>query len=151
MTRTPDPLPAGGVTEVKCTASYTVDQADLDAGSVTNEATAKAKYNGNDVPSNQAKLTVNAMRSPALGLDKDSTDKANGYSSVGDVLNYTYDLTNIGNVTLDAPYSVEDKVENTTPLTVTCPVVPLHLAPGDPAVQCTATYVVTQDDLDAAR
>ncbi len=101
--QTPDPLPAGGVTEVKCTASYTVDQADLDAGSVTNEATAKAKYNGNDVPSNQAKLTVNAMRSPALGLDKDSTDKANGYSSVGDVLNYTYDLTNIGNVTLDAP------------------------------------------------
>ena len=52
-----------------CTASTTVSQADLNAGSVTNKATASA--DGTD--SNEDTETADATQSPALTLDKTIT------------------------------------------------------------------------------
>ena len=62
------------------------------------------------------------------------------YSKVGDVLHYSYLVTNTGNVTLTSVSVVDDKTS------VTCPV--STLAAGA-TTTCTATYVVTQADLDA--
>src|SRR5205085_427753 len=59
--------PAGGLApnaSMTCSAAYSITQANLDQGSVTNHATAHA--NGTD--SNQDQATVTAVQHPALSL-----------------------------------------------------------------------------------
>jgi len=136
---TPATLAPGGT--VQCTATYTTTQADLDNGLVLNHATATAFFGSVKEVSNEAQATVPAVQAPALHLVKNAAEAS--YSAVGDVLHYTYTLTNSGNVTLSTPYAVTD--DKTT---VTCPSAPTTLAPGV-SVDCTATYTVTQADLDA--
>ena len=86
-------------------------------------------------------ISFRSTQTPALTLDK--TVAESSYDSVGDILTYSYKLTNSGNVTLAAPYSVDD--DKTT---VTCPATPATLAPLA-FVTCSATYAVTQADIDA--
>jgi uncharacterized repeat protein (TIGR01451 family) len=132
--------PAGGLApgaSMTCSASYTITQADLDAGSVTNTAQAHA----NGVDSNEDTATVTAVQNPQLTLDK--TTSTASYDAVGQSISYSYLLTNSGNVSLVAPYSVADDKA-----TVTCPQTPSPLAPGA-SITCTASHVVTQADLDA--
>ncbi len=118
------------------TATHTITQADLDAGSITNIATAS----GDGVTSNQDTITVTAVQTKALTLDK--TADVITYDAVGDVVNYSYLITNSGNVTLYGPFTVaDDKVTVTVPATVS-------LAPGA-SVTGTATHTITQADLDA--
>ncbi|WP_102944949.1 OmpA family protein [Stenotrophomonas sp. VV52] len=138
-------LPAGGLApnaSITCTATYTTTQADLDAGSVVNVATATS---GATV-SPSSTVTVNAVQTPALALDKSTTTTT--YDSVGDVLAYSYLVTNTGNVTLTAPVIISDD-RIVAPATVNCPALPPGgLVPGG-TLTCTASYSVTQADLDA--
>ena len=67
------------------------------------------------------------------------------FYSVGDEISYSYLLTNSGTDSLIAPFSVTD---NKT--TVTCPVTPISLAPGE-RITCIASYSITQANLDAGR
>lgn len=77
---------------------------------------------------------------PELTLDKTSSTAT--YDNIGDLINYSYLITNTGNVTLNGPFSVsDDKVA------VNCPNIST-LAPGA-NVTCTASYSVTQSDLQA--
>src|SRR4029077_269947 len=83
-----------------------------------------------------------ANKNPALAIDKSVTPAT--YATVGTVLNYSYVVTNVGNVTLSGPFTVsDDRSANET-----CPAVPATLAPGA-SVTCSATYTVTQADVDA--
>ena len=91
--------PLGSIT---CTATYTITQADLDAGSVANTASAT---NGTTTSPPDSK-TVTAAQEPALTIDKTSIDTT--YAKVGDVLHYSYLVTNSGNVTLSGPFTVAD-------------------------------------------
>ncbi len=128
---------------ITCTATTTVTQDDLNAGSVTNTATASA--GGTD--SNEDQVTVPAVQSPALTLEKTTT--ASDYDEVGDTLSYSYEVTNSGNVSLAGPVTVADDKAS-----VTCPAVTTvgnndgNLDPGE-SLTCTATYTVTQDDLNS--
>jgi hypothetical protein len=101
-----------------CTATYTITQADLDAGSVTNIATADSAQTA---PITDQE-TVTAVVNPVLTLAKTALPTA--YSAAGDTVSYTYVLTNNGNVTLNGPFTVAD--DKTT---VTCPAT-ATLAPG---------------------
>jgi MBG domain len=75
---------------------------------------------------------------PALTLVKTPTQTT--YYEVGDVINYSYLLTNSGNVTLEGPFTVtDDKV------TVTCPAT-MTLAPLA-SISCTASYTITPADV----
>ena len=129
--------PAASMT---CTASYTVTQADLDAGSVTNNAVANGvPTSGVLVPGGDS-ATVDADTNPSLTLDKRAVS-GSPYDSVGDVIGYDYVLTNTGNVSISAPAVSDDRIA-----AVNCPSV--TLAPGQ-STTCTATHTVTQADLDA--
>ncbi|MEJ5241413.1 MAG: TadE/TadG family type IV pilus assembly protein [Anaerolineales bacterium] len=131
------PLAPGASTT--CTATYTITQADLDAGFVTNQATATARAGSNTVTSNQATTTITAAQNPRLSLTKQANPTFGGE---GSTITYTYTLTNNGNVTLTAPYVVSDnKISN-----VSCPNTPNSLAPGA-SIICTATYTITAADV----
>ena len=78
--------------------------ADLDAGSVTNHATAHGTPAGGSLvpPTDQA--TAHATQNPALTVEKTSPDTT--FAAPGDVLDYSYTVTNSGNVTLTGPFTV---------------------------------------------
>ncbi|MBK7219383.1 MAG: hypothetical protein IPH95_20570 [Candidatus Promineofilum sp.] len=137
--QTPNPLMPGAF--ITCTATYTVTQADVDAGEVVNVASATAKHGQNTITSNEDTVTVPALQGPGLTLDKDTPTLS--YASVGDTIQYTYKVTNSGNVSLQPPYAVSDNKA-----TVTCNQLPAPLLPGA-FFTCTATHVVTQADIDA--
>ncbi len=127
----------------ECRASYTIIQDDIDAGEVENAATA----NVGTAPAQSDDVTVPAQQSPAMELAKvaDSVDAATEFF-VGAVVNYTYTVTNTGNVTLTAPITITD---NLIPATdITCPPFPsTGVAPGA-TYECTGAYTVTTGDVD---
>lgn len=125
------------------TATYTVTQADLDRGYVTNKAnaTAKSSRNGSyNVKSNNAFATVKAMQKPALSLEK-SADPAT-YTAAGQKITYAYKVTNSGNVAISGPIKVVDDKLGTVFISGS------SLSPGQ-NVTGTATHTISQADLDA--
>jgi uncharacterized repeat protein (TIGR01451 family) len=133
------------VAVVTCTATHTVTQADLDAGSLTNHATASAVFDGNPVSSNQATATVTAVATPALAVMKSASPTTVDHAGEDEM--YTFHVTNTGNVTLTAVAIDETTFSGTgAKPTASCP--PGSLAPGH-SVDCIATYTVTQADIDA--
>ena len=87
---------------VTCTASYTITQADLNNGSVTNVAKASA----GGIDSNEDTETVTAVQTKTLSLVKSATPST--YSTVGQSISYSYLVTNTGNVQLAGPVTVAD-------------------------------------------
>ena len=131
-----NPLAAGGSTS--CTGTYAVTQADLDLGTITNQATAT----GGGLTSNQASTFVTLTQNPALTLTKGASPTT--AITVGVTITYTYTLQNTGNVTLTSPYVITDnKITG-----VTCSGAASPLAPTA-STTCSKTYVTTQTDLDA--
>src|SRR5207237_1329413 len=107
-------------------ASRAVAQADVDAGSVTNTADGHGLFGLAAVDTaTPAQLTITATQTPALSIDKSSVDTT--YSAPGDVLDYSYTLTNTGNVTLTGPFTVTDDLAADE----ACPASPSSLAPTD--------------------
>lgn len=131
-----------------CTATYTVTQADVDAGTLTNTATVTGTPPDGTpitpVPSNPN--VVDIPRTPNLTLTKSADVQA---AAVGQVVTYTFVVTNTGNVTIKDPQITETGFTGHGTLSpLTCPPGPVTLAPGDD-ITCTATYTVTQADVDA--
>jgi uncharacterized repeat protein (TIGR01451 family) len=121
------------------TARHIVVLDDLNAGSYTNQATAT----GVDVNSmsQQAitnEVTVPAVQNPAIEIIK--TADRNSYSSPNEVINYTLDVTNTGNVTL-TDVIVTDNLTGFISPTVA------SLAP-QATLQYTTSYTVVQSDVD---
>jgi uncharacterized repeat protein (TIGR01451 family) len=131
----PTALAPGGT--VTCTATYTISQADLDAGSVKNTATAS----GAGLTTPPASATITGTQTRTMSLTK--TPSPTTYTKVGDKITYTYVITNTGNVTLKAPFTVTDDH-----ITGAIACGSTDLAPGG-TTTCTATYTITQADMDA--
>ncbi len=91
---------------VNGSANYTVNQSDLDNGSVTNAAYANGTFNGANVTSNTDNATVEAVQSPSLITVKIASPET--YSTVGENITYTYNVTNTGNVGISGPIKVTD-------------------------------------------
>ena len=131
---------------VSCDVSYAVKQSDVDAGSVTNTASATGKppVGANVTDSDSNKVTI----TPAPDLDVTKTLKAGAPTKAGDPVTWTVTVKNTGNVTL-ANVTVTDALAGATlvaPCGFASPIV--TLAPAA-AVACDVSYVVTQTDVDA--
>jgi large repetitive protein len=133
---------ASGAT-LMCRSSYTVTQADIDAGSLTNTATAKSGTSTTPYTSPVASLTIPADQKPAMTVVKKSTTV--NFSAPNVVIPYTYLITNTGNTTLKSAISI---VDNKIPTVICDPIPSTGLAPGG-AINCAGTYTTTQADVDA--
>ncbi|MFF2624294.1 hypothetical protein ACFVUN_00805 [Kitasatospora griseola] len=137
---------------VDCTAAYTTTQADIDAGTITNTATAtgRAPAGFADPVSPEARTTVTATAAPALTLTK-TAGPADTPLTDGSTVTYEFLATNTGNVTLTGLAVTETAFDgHGTPPTVSCPPEAASIAPGV-AIACTAGYTVTAADVDAGR
>ena len=132
-------------TTCTATATHAVTQADVDAGVVSNTATATGKNPSNGtVASNPSGTDTPIVQSTALALLKQASvvdTNADGVTDKGDTINWTFKLTNNGTVTLHGLTVTDPKAG-----TVSCGTT--ALAPGA-SVTCTAVgYVITQADVD---
>ena len=133
-----------------CTATYTITAANVSAGNVTNVATAGGTTtDGHHVVSAPKSTTVTIppvppAPSPRLAVQKSGLLHTTGAQpKPGDTIGYSYVVTNTGNVTV-SNIAVSDPRAGLS--AVTCPVT--SLAPGG-STTCTATYKITQADIDA--
>lgn len=125
---------------ITCTGNYSITQGDLNAGSVITIATASAG-GSNSVPS---ETTVGMTQKRELTLSK--TADPDPYNNVGDVLIFSYRITNTGNVRVGpAQFAITiDKIGSPS----NCGSPDTRLPPGE-IVDCSISYSVTQQDVDA--
>jgi uncharacterized repeat protein (TIGR01451 family) len=123
------------------TATFHVNQALLDAGSLTNSAVATGTPPGGSPVTSQDTKTVTFVHNPSISIHKTFAWTNGNGSRVGDNVTYTYTVTNTGNVTLN-PVSVVDNITGTINLGSA------NLAPGA-FTTGTATYTITEPDIDA--
>jgi uncharacterized repeat protein (TIGR01451 family)/gliding motility-associated-like protein len=140
------------------TATYTITQADVNAGRVSNTATANSDEgvtdvsdgdgpttdgNGDTDPTNDPTV-VPLTQNPQIDLVK--TASVGGTGAVNDVITYTFTVTNTGDITLNN-VEVTDGLIGLSAIT---PASVASMAPG--AVETfTATYTITQADVNAGR
>ncbi|MEM1149129.1 MAG: Ig-like domain-containing protein [Pseudomonadota bacterium] len=129
---------------ITCTGTYTTTQADVDAGGITNVATATV----GDADPVTATEPVPAVQTPALDLAKVAQSIAPEDFVSGLVVTYTFTATNTGNTTLTDPITIDDALFS--PGDYVCDPFPAGgLAPGA-AYVCTADYTITPDDVALA-
>ncbi|WP_372968591.1 beta strand repeat-containing protein, partial [Microbacterium sp.] len=128
-------------------ATYTVRQADVDAGAVTNTATAAARTPGGASVTGTSPTTRVNTTAAAPASTTTKTAVASGTAAVGDVITYTVRTTNTGNVTL-TDVTIADTLPGLSAFTYTWPGTTGRLAPGQ-SVTAVATYTIRQADVNA--
>jgi len=132
---------------VTATATYTLTQADVDAGQVDNTATATGTPQVGEPVDATDEVSVPVPPAPAIELVKEASLEGEG--AVGDTIAYSFTATNTGNVTLTGVV-IDDPLPGLSELSYDWPGEPGVLAPGE-SVTATATYALTQIDVDAGR
>lgn len=142
---------APGDLQVFTADDYTVTQTDVDGGGpIVNRASATGSDPaGGDVTSPEDTTSTDTVtRAPGLAIEKSAEITTDGgqadRADAGDVITYTFEVTNTGNVTMSG-VRVDDALAGISP---TSPLQVATLAPGDDAT-FTAIYTVGQDDVDA--
>ncbi|QIE59037.1 tandem-95 repeat protein [Rasiella rasia] len=135
------------------TASYAITQADIDAGEITNQATAEGTAPDSTVVDDlsdeslttEDDPTVTALcQSPSIALIKKGTlndENGSGCTDVGETISYVFEVKNTGNVTLTG-VDIDDPLVNVVGG-------PIVLAPDEiDVLSFTAVYTITQVDID---
>ncbi|WP_344930239.1 DUF7507 domain-containing protein, partial [Aquimarina addita] len=159
-TITPDILNPGQTGTA--TVVYLITQLDLDSGSITNSATVTGDSpSGNDDvtdvsdngdetndgpdadmdPTNDPTVTI-LPSNPSLQVTKRDDVPADGsYDTVGELITYTIEVTNNGNVTLSNVVVMDGNADTISPSTIA------SIDPNE-TVTVTATHIITQLDID---
>ena len=163
-----------GAGTIVYSATYAITQDDIDAGVVTNQATADGtdplggpvtddSDDPADVTSDDDPTDTTIPQDPSLAITKTSSLDlgVDGVVSVGDVITYTYTVTNTGDVTV-FDVSVNESAANFTGTGVLP--TPVYVSGGTDedgdadledmvvgagTIVYSATYAITQDDIDA--
>ncbi|HWS51863.1 MAG TPA: hypothetical protein VN241_12695 [Microbacterium sp.] len=133
---------------VTATASYSLTQADLDTGSVTNDASVQASAARGGVVSGADEVSIALAASPSVALDKTASRQGGEVPRAGDVITYTFTVANVGNMTLSSVDIVDGMPGLSDVAFGAWPGAVGVLAP-EQSVTATATYVLRQIDLDA--
>ena len=137
-------LVAGASSSV-ITGTYTITQDDVDAGGVTNSATATSDEGATDVSGtandNDTPTVTTLAQTSAITLVK--TAIVSGTGMLGDVITYIFIIENTGNTTLSNVVITDPMIIN--PITGS-PIA--SLAPGATSIAI-ASYTITQTDIDA--
>lgn len=146
----PAPVTLASGERLTCTATYVVQQGDLDRAPLSNVARTAGTPAAGAVVTDTDTRTIPAVITPALGIEKTAavTDvDQDGVTGLGDRILYTFAVRNSGTVTVRTIAVVDDRLAARS-IAVTC--TPTSLAPTGVA-QCTASapYVITQADVDA--
>jgi len=136
--------------KMTCSATYVVQQADLDNAPLTNVARASGTPAAGPNVTDTDDEVIPATWKPALVIDKTASVvdvDQDGVTGLGDHLLYAFDVTNTGNVTAANIAVVDDRLTQRS-ITVTC--TPTTIAPTQVA-HCVANapYVIGQADVDA--
>ena len=133
-----------------CTVIYPAAQVHFDTngggdGDIDNIASATGTASGTPVAASGSAAVI---LTPIALLTLDKTADTAGPVMVGQVVNYTYTVTNSGNVTISGVNVSETAFNgNGTPVPSPLPTGPTTLAPGQ-TTTFVASYIVTQDDID---
>jgi uncharacterized repeat protein (TIGR01451 family)/gliding motility-associated-like protein len=129
---------APGGESATVTVTYTVSQADMDAGSIVNVATVSGTDPNGEEAGAEDGVTVTVEQNASLSMSK--TANRPTVTAAGQEIVYTLTVTNTGNVTIENVTVVDNKVSVNQNVGT--------LAPGESAT-VTATYTVSQADMDA--
>ena len=139
----PTTLDVGESDTTTFTGSYQITQADIDAGHFSNTAEANSEESGPDEDDEDVDLPQNAALSIVkTGAWVDGDD--DGFADAGETINYTFTVTNEGNVTLH-DVVVTDLVGG---VTVVGGPTTLDVGESD-TTTFTGSYQITQADIDA--
>ncbi|MFJ4076201.1 AraC family transcriptional regulator [Curtobacterium sp. NPDC089991] len=134
---------------VTATATYTILQSDVDAGSVANTATVVGRApDGTDVTGTDGATVETAASGPRIGVVKTATLADGATGRAGDRVEYRYDVTNTGNVSLSGVGATDDQTDVSAITFGTWPGTTGRLAPGQ-TVTATASHVLTQAEVDS--
>lgn len=140
-------LAVGATDTTTFTGSYAVAAADMTAGGVTNNARASATAPSGTIQSDISTVFVPLAQSPAITLDKTAVhnDGNRGFASVGDVVTYTFVVTNTGNVGLTNVTLSDPSLSGTVAGT------PIASLPAGGTRTLTATRTLTQAHINAGQ
>ena len=125
---------------ITCTSEYVVTQADLDKSGVTIISVATVSGINSNV------ITTTIFKSPPLLLNLSKTADPGKYDQVGQVITYTYVITNNGTTNMGpAQFTVRDSGFSTP---ISCVEAGSSLAPAA-TLTCAANYSISQVDVDA--
>ena len=162
---------AAGASDASITGRYTLQQADIDAGRFENTATVSATAplgalvsDISDDPANPADIDPNGDGNPddptvvtlpqagAIALEKTGVlnDGGDGRADAGDVIDYAFTLTNIGNVTLNNVTLSDPLLDASNGTLSGGPIASLTVGARDSAT-FTGRYTLQQADIDAGR
>ncbi len=135
------------------TLTYTLTQDDIDAGGLSNVATAEGTDERGNLFNDISSDTTDVDESPTIVAIPPNADydfikqgeledlNGNGQADSGELINYTFTLENTGNVTLTDIVVEDDR----TPVSGS-PIA--SLAPGEGRSDLTGAYAITQEDID---
>lgn len=138
-------IPAGGQ-QIFTSAPYTVTDADVTTGSVSNTATASGTPSGgNPLTTDPSTVTVPTV-DPVAEWDLEKLAElndlnGNGRADAGETIDYSFVATNTGTLTITNVAVSDPKVTGITPASAT-------LIPGQRVTFTADPYTVTQQDVD---
>ena len=139
-------LPPGESTSA--TATHRLTQSEIDAGSVTNTATASGGIPDHSTPPKTSTVTTRIEKqTPRLSIEKtvDKKSLSAGETRIGAKLSYGFTVTNTGNVAIKG-ISIDDRLNGLGDIKMSYPSKTGELAPGEKATG-KASYSITNADI----
>ena len=140
VTCLPTTLLPGASTTCTADTAHTITLAEANNGNVQNQATVTGDPPASPTVRDSSIIDTPVIQNAALSISKNASLPT--YDAPGQIIDYTFLVSNTGNVTISGPITVDD--DKTT--NEFCPAG--NIDPGN-SITCTASHTITQLDLDS--